>query len=100
MPFVASECKVFSLQPQEQIERAYLRVLPLLQRLHAHPSANIGFRLSDQELRVLVGLRLGADVVSGHICTSGNSATNGYHGLLCRRSAGCLSRHHAVNDVP
>jgi len=32
--------------------------------LHALPSANIGFRLSDQELRVSVGLCLGDDVVS------------------------------------
>jgi len=30
MPFVAPECKVFSLQPQKQIERTYLGVVPQL----------------------------------------------------------------------
>jgi len=36
--------------------------------LHARPSANIGFKLSDQELKVSVGPRLGSKFVSAHIC--------------------------------
>jgi len=38
MPFVAPGCKVFSLEPQEQIERAYLRVVPLFPALGYMPS--------------------------------------------------------------
>jgi len=41
--------------------------------LHALPLAIIGFRLSDKELRVSVGLHLGADVVSGHTCKYGST---------------------------
>jgi len=59
--------------------------------LHALQSANIGLRRSDQELRVSVSLRFGADahLLSGHTCTCGSTVLpDEYHGLLCRRSAG------------
>jgi len=68
--------------------------------LHALPSAKINFRLSDQELRVSVVLRLGSNVVSAHTCTCGSLVLpDGHHGLSWRRSADRQSRHHAVNDV-
>jgi len=53
--------------------------------LHALPSANIGFHLSDSDLNVSVGLWLGADLVSRHICKCGATILpNGHHGLSCR----------------
>jgi len=56
--------------------------------LHALPSANIGFRLSDSDLRVSVGLRLGVDLVSRHICECGATVLpNGHHGLSCKQNA-------------
>ena len=68
--------------------------------LHALPSANLGFRLSSQVLRVSVGLRLGADIVSSHTCSCGSLVQpDGHHGLSCKKSAGRQTRHHAVNDL-
>ena len=64
------------------------------------PAANLGHRLSSQEVRVAIGLRLGADLVTGHTCTCGAPVLpNGHHGLSCRRSAGRQTRHHAVKDI-
>ena len=68
--------------------------------IHTLPSANLGHRLLDQEVRISIGLRLGAQIVSEHSCVCGIRVhPDGYHGLSCRRSAGCQSRHHAVNDI-
>ena len=68
--------------------------------MHALPSANLGLRLSNQDIRISVGLRLGAQIVTEHTCKCGVPVQpNGHHGLSCKRSAGRQSRHHAVNDI-
>jgi len=68
--------------------------------MHAFPSVNLGLLLNDREVRVSVGLRLGAKIVSQHTCVCGSLVQSvGHQGLSCRRSAGCHSRHHAVNDI-
>jgi len=68
--------------------------------IHALPSANMGLNLSNEDIRIYVGLRLGAPIVSEHTCVCGiRVLSNGHHGLSCRKSAGRQSRHHAVNDI-
>jgi hypothetical protein len=68
--------------------------------LHTLPCRNLGLCLSDRELRVAVGLRLGAPLVRSHACVCGTSVDSlAHHGLSCRRSAGRQRRHAQANDV-
>ena len=68
--------------------------------LHALPISTCGLRLSDEDVRVAVGLRLGARLCEPHQCPCGaNVDTRGIHGLSCKRSVGRTTRHHAINDL-
>ena len=68
--------------------------------LHARPCASLGTRLDNSSLRIAVALRLGAPVCLPHTCICGAPVDNtGRHGLSCRKSAGRLSRHSAVNEL-
>ena len=68
--------------------------------LHVLPCRNLGLALSDRELRVAVGLRIGAPLVRSHNCVCGSEVDQlAHHGLSCRRSAGRQRRHAQANDV-
>jgi len=68
--------------------------------LHARPCSSLGTRLDNSSLRIVVALRLGATVCLPHVCICGADVdSSGRHGLSCRRSAGRLSRHSAVNEL-
>ena len=68
--------------------------------LQALPSNNLGLRLGNNELRIAVGLRIGAPLVRPHQCVCGEEVeSNGHHGLACRRSSGRHRRHALANDV-
>lgn len=68
--------------------------------LHALPSSALGLRLSNDEVRISSGLRLGIPLVREHTCVCGSRvAPNGHHGLSCRRSAGRHLRHRLANDI-
>ena len=68
--------------------------------LHALPISSCGLRLDDEAVRVAVGLRLGAKLCEPHQCPCGAKVDpEGTHGLACRRSAGRVTRHHALNDL-
>ena len=68
--------------------------------LQALPASSLGLRLGDDELRIAVGLRLGAPLVRPHTCCCGQPvAANGHHGLACRRSAGRHVRHRLANEI-
>ena len=68
--------------------------------LQALPCSNLGLRLGNNELRIAIGLRLGASLVRAHKCVCGSEVEpNGHHGLSCRRSAGRHRRHVLANDV-
>lgn len=68
--------------------------------LNARPCASLGTRLDNSSLRIAIALRLGAPVCLPHTCLCGISVDNyGRHGLCCRKSAGRLARHSAVNDL-
>lgn len=68
--------------------------------LHALPISSCGLRLDDEAVRVAVGLRLGVKLCEPHQCPCGAKVDpEGTHGLACRRSAGRITRHHALNDL-
>ena len=68
--------------------------------LHARPCSSLGTRLDNSSLRIAIALRLGAPVCLPHICICGAAVdSTGRHGLSCRKSAGRLSRHSAVNEL-
>jgi hypothetical protein len=68
--------------------------------LHALPISSCGLRLDDEAVRIAVGLRLGAKLCEPHQCPCGAEVgPEGTHGLACKRSAGRITRHHALNDL-
>ena len=70
------------------------------QWLHALPSSSLGLRLTDEETRIAVGLRIGADLVFPHKCICRSQVlSNGHHGLSCKKSSGRFLRHSLANDI-
>lgn len=68
--------------------------------LNALPISNCGLRLSDEAIRVAVGLRLGASLCSPHQCPCGSEVNSlGTHGLSCKKNGARIQRHNAVNDI-
>ena len=68
--------------------------------LNVVPSKNLGLKLTDQQLRISLSLRLGSKICEKHICRCGKLVEeNGHHGLSCARSAGRFSRHHNLNTL-
>ena len=69
--------------------------------INALPCANLGLLLGKDELRIAVGLRVGAPLVRVHDCVDCGAEVkqDGHHGLACRSSAGRHRRHALANDV-
>lgn len=68
--------------------------------LKAVPSPNIGTLLDDDSLRICIGLRLGSQLCSPHVCVCGTQVTRfGLHGLSCQKSAGRYCRHSEINKI-
>ncbi|XP_055351591.1 uncharacterized protein LOC129597910 [Paramacrobiotus metropolitanus] len=69
--------------------------------LNALPSAHIGNLLGDDELKISVGLRLGATICEPHDCVKCLKPVDGYghHGLSCVFSAGRHPRHGGLNSI-
>ena len=68
--------------------------------LEALPVPSLGLHLSDNELRVVVSLRLGVPTCAEHTCACNEKVgILGTHGLKCKKSKGRFSHHHAVNDI-
>ena len=68
--------------------------------LNVVPSKNLGLKLTDQQLRISLSLRLGSKICEKHTCRCGKLVEeNGHHGLSCARSAGRFSRHHNLNTL-
>jgi hypothetical protein len=64
------------------------------------PIASCGLCLSDEAVRVAIGLRLGLDLCEPHQCQCGETTDQrGNHGLVCKLSGGRSSRHFAMNDT-
>ena len=68
--------------------------------LHALPIASCGFRLENEDIRVAVGLHLGAALCQAHQCLCEVLVeVNGLHGLSCKLGLGTHSRHASINDI-
>ena len=69
--------------------------------LTAPPVSALGLRMSNEAIRVAVGLRLGVPLCTWHICQLCGSDVDesGTHGLSCRRSKGQIPRHSGLNHV-
>ena len=67
---------------------------------NAPPITSIGLRMSNETIRVAVGLRLGAKLYEPHQCNCGALVyARGLHGLSCRRSAGRHAMYSLLNDT-
>ena len=69
--------------------------------LSAPPVSSLGLRMDNHTVRIAVGLCLGTPLCSPHQCAScgDHVDSSGTHGLHCRRSAGHLPRHSALNNL-
>ena len=70
------------------------------QWLNVLPCKNLGLKLDDQNLRISIGLRLGAKICVAHTSHSGKRVEgDGLHGLSCTKSAGRFSRHATLSSL-
>ena len=68
--------------------------------LYTLPITSCGLKMSDEAVRVAVGLRLGANICEPHTCSCGAAVTaRGEHGLSCPLGFGRVARHGAINDL-
>jgi len=68
--------------------------------LFALPITSCGLRLSDDAVRVAVGLRLGTELGQVHQCICGaNVDTRGTHAFSCGNNPARAQRHHFINDL-
>ena len=68
------------------------------QWLNVIPCKNLELKLSNQQIRVAIGLRQGSKICERHECVCGKDVTeDGSHDLSCFRSARRFSRHSNLN---
>src|SRR6218665_3141947 len=67
----------------------------------APPVMALGLRLSDEEVRIAVGLRLGTTLCEPHLCHHCRDIIDakGLHRLVCRGGNGKHLCHSVINDV-
>ena len=70
------------------------------QWLNVVPCKNLGLKLDDQQLRISIGLGLGANICVAHTCHCGKRVErDGLHDLSCTKSAGRFPRHAIFNSL-
>ena len=70
------------------------------QWLNVVPCKNLGLKLDNQQLRISIGLRFGANICVAHTCHCGKGVErDGLHGLSCTKSADRFSRHATLNSL-
>ena len=69
--------------------------------LHALPLSNLGLRLDDDSVRIVVALCLGTPLCAPHHCQRCGQSVDPLdrHGLSCRRSDGRHPRHAALSSA-
>ena len=64
------------------------------------PLLTLGLKLTNQQLRIAIVLRLGAPTCAPHRCRCGSAVESlGTHGLSCKFNTGRLARHTEANDI-
>ena len=70
------------------------------QWLNVVPCENLGLKLADQQLRISIGLRLGANIFVAHTFHCGKRVErDGLHGLSFTKSAGRFLCHASLNSL-
>ena len=70
------------------------------QWLNAIPCKNLRLKLSNQQLRIAIGIRLGSKICERHKFVCGKYVTeDGWQGLSCLKSAESFSRHSNMNAL-
>ena len=68
--------------------------------LLAPPITSVDLPMSDEEVRISVGVRLGALLCQQQICVCRTKVdVRGIHGQSCRKNAGRHIRHNSINDI-
>jgi hypothetical protein len=68
--------------------------------LNACPITACGLRLDDNAIRIAVGIRLGINLCTPHVCPCGQLVdARGTHGLACRKNVARQTRHALLNDL-
>jgi len=68
--------------------------------LEALPISACGLRLDDNAVRIAVGIRLGINLCTPHVCQCGQTVdARGTHGLACRKNVARQPRHALLNDL-
>lgn len=68
--------------------------------LNCLPSAPLGLRMSNEQIRVAVSIRLGASVSLPHTCLCGAECDSyGNHALVCKKVSGRQMRHRLCNTI-
>ena len=69
--------------------------------LNALPVSSLGLRMSNDTVRIAIGLRVGAPLCLPHTCACcGKPVDNlGLHGLSCQSSQGRVPRHQMLNNI-
>ena len=70
------------------------------QWLNVIPCKNLRLKLSNHQLRIAIGLRLGSKICERHKCVCGKDVSeDGWHSLSCLKSAGRFSRPSNLNAL-
>ena len=70
------------------------------QWLNVIPYKNLRLKLSKEQLRIAIGLRLGSKICERHKCVRGKDVIeDSWHGISCLKSAGRFSRHSNLNAI-
>jgi len=94
------ELEVAAVEAQDQARFRAVRSRGASAWLSATPISALGLRLSNEAVRIAVGLRLGAPICRPHNCVCGTEVdTRGVHGLHCRYSRRRHSRHSQINEI-
>ena len=68
--------------------------------IYALPISACDIRISNEAVRIAIGLRLGLNLCEHHSCPCGGAVdAKGLHGLSCKRSAGRSIGHQQINDL-
>ena len=68
--------------------------------LNAAPLTAIGLRLSDEAIRISIGLRLGSNLCEPYVCSCTKFVNaKGLNSFSCKRGSGKIARHGLLNEV-
>ena len=103
-PKVAHLLDTLLAQCNDQVSRACLLAAGCSESgtwLNAPPVSSLGLRMSNDTVRIAIGLRVGASLCLAHECCSCGTPVDefGRHGLSCRSSQGRSFRHQSLNNV-